>query len=345
VGGSESPGTSSRPAAPAVVAVDGGNSKTDAVVCDTTGSVLGSARGGPGCHQMVGLDAAVATIEATVDAAVAEAALPPLSEAPVPVAVYCLAGLDLPIDHQRLRAALGAPGRSDRVVLHNDTMAVMRAGASTGFGIGVVCGAGLNCAGLGPDGATVRFPALGEPSGDFAQGGSWLGTRGLGLALRAGDGRGRPTVLRDTVAGHFGCSSPEEVLERFYEGQLGYERLSELAEVVLEAAAGGDRAAREAVDVLADEVVAMTGAAATRLRLTDAPVEVVLGGGLFQTSDQGFHRRVRDGVAAVAPHVRFKTLSGPPVLGAALLGLDSLGVEPAAERRLRAALGPAEPTG
>ena len=86
------------------------------------------------------------------------------------------------------RCATG-PGAS---ILRNDTFAVSRAGTTGSWGIGLVCGGGLNCAGVGPDGTTVRFPALAELSGDFAPGGRWLGIRALGLALRATDGRASP---------------------------------------------------------------------------------------------------------------------------------------------------------
>lgn len=209
---------------PAFLAVDGGNSKTEAVVGDAGGRVLGAARGGPTCHQMVGLDAALETLRATASEALALA-----GAERVPLAVHCLAGVDLPVDDRRLEPAVASLGLSTRNILFNDTIAVLRAGSTAGWGVGVVCGAGLNCAGLAPDGRTVRFPAMGELSGDLASGGVWLGTRTLGTALRAGDGRGEPTVLRDRVAAELGRSSPEEVLEAVYTAELPFDRLAGLA--------------------------------------------------------------------------------------------------------------------
>src|SRR6202020_1939438 len=98
---------------------------------------------------------------------------------------------------------------------------------------GVVSDPALNCAGVGPDGAAVRFPALAELSGDFAPGGSWLGVRALGLALRSLDGRGGPTALTGLVPAHFGLDRPEEVLAGVYTGTIEYGRLFELARVCL----------------------------------------------------------------------------------------------------------------
>jgi N-acetylglucosamine kinase-like BadF-type ATPase len=307
-----------------VVAVDGGNSKTDVVLAAANGTVLGRARGAGSNHQLLGLDAAMASIDATVDAALADAGLPDAARPVAPVGAYCLAGVDLPVDERRVTEAVAAQRWSDTDVVANDTFAIWRAGARADWGIGVVCGTGLNCAGRGPDGATVRFPSLGELSGDFTPGGAWLGVRGLGLALRADDGRGPSTVLARRVPAHFDRPDAPAVLEAVYTGEIGYERLFELARVVLEAAGDGDAAARVAVDQLADEVVAMAGAAIRRLDVASMAVEVVLGGGIFDGGEAGFAARVGSGIRAVAPGAVIRVLDAPPVVGAALLGLDLL---------------------
>ncbi len=287
---------------------------------------------------MMGIDAAMdavgeAIATALLDAGIADPAFP-LCE----LGVYCLAGIDLPIDEERLAPAIALRGWSGSDILRNDTFAVSRAGASSGWGIGVVCGTGLNCAGVGPDGATVRFPALAELSGDFAPGGSWLGIRALGLALRASDGRGPPTSLRARVPAQFELPDAEAVLAAVYTGELPYGRLFELAPVLLEAASEGDPPARDAADVLADEVVAFVVAAANRLGVADEEVEVVLGGGIFETDDPGFHERVARGIDAAVPRAVLRHLTAPPVLGAALLGLDALGADETDKGRLRANL-------
>jgi N-acetylglucosamine kinase-like BadF-type ATPase len=203
----------------------------------------------------------------------------------------------------------------------------------------------MNCAAVGPDGRTVRFPALAELSGDFAPGGAWLGLRALGLALRAGDGRGPATVLRERVAAQLGTPDPEAALTGIYTGALPYARLFELARVLLDAAAEGDAPAREAADLLADEIAVFVRAAVVRLDLQDEAVEVVLGGGIFDTTDTAFHHRVTRGIHAAAPRAVILRLAAPPVLGAALIGLDAEKAPSHALTALREALQPApEPT-
>ena len=225
---------------------------------------------------------------------------------------------------------MAAPGWTTAAEVRNDTFAMLRAGVTAGWGVGVVCGTGLNCVGMGPDGATVRFPSLGELSGDFTPGGAWLGVRGLGLALRAGDGRGDPTVLRQRGARplragrpHRGCSrrsTPGPALRPAAgDGPGGPGRRL-----------GGRRPGSWAAVALVDEVVAMVAATLDRLGVGTAPVEVVVGGGVFENAD--FSRRVLEGVHRHAPSATLRPLDAPPVLGAALLGLDALGPGPQPRR-------------
>ena len=323
-----------------LLAVDGGASKTDVWLLGVDGMVLGSARG-PGCnHQLSGLDAAMVSLGSTIDGARQDAGL---GGGELPVAakgVYCLAGVDLPVDEERLTEAVVSLGWSTDSTVLNDSLAVLRAGVDSGWGVGVVCGSGLNCVGLGPDGSMVRFPSLGELSGDLAAGGSWLGVRALGLALRSGDGRGGPTSLAEEVPAHFGLPDPEAVLTAVYTGEIGYGRLFDLARVCVEAAAAGDATASDAVGILVGEVVAMVTAAARRLGVAGDEVEVVLGGGLFDGDDSIFGERVEAGIRKAAPRAHFRRLDAPPVLGAALLALDAVAAGGQAEARLRAGVPP-----
>ncbi len=320
-----------------VLAVDGGASKTDVWVVADDGTICGAARGDGSNHQFSGLDGAMDALESAVRAALDASGLDSGARPAVSTGVYCLAGVDLAVDEERVGAAVRARGWSSVDVVRNDTLAVLRAGARSGWGVGVVCGSGLNCIGLAPDGTVERFPSLAELSGDFTPGGAWLGVRALGLALRSRDGRGGPTVLADLVPAHFGLPDPEAVLAAVYTGALEYGRLFELARTCLEAAAGGDAVAVEAVAALSGEVALMINAMVRRLGLGGEELEVVLGGGLFESDHAGFADDIETRVLAVAPRARFRRLEGAPVLGAALLGLDAVGASGHAKNRLREA--------
>ncbi len=322
---------------PAILAVDAGGSKTDAVLIRRDGTVLGAARIHGAEHDGPGGDAHLEVVAAAVEAAGRNAgwngAGAPIAE----LGVYCQAGADLTDDVRRITKWLAGRGLSSEDVVRNDTFAVLRAGTERGWGVAVVCGYGTNCSGVSPGGREFRLSALGEISGDWGGGGD-LGKAALWLAVRAEDGRGVATALRGLVPAHFGMRRPSQLVRALHDGRIAETRLEELAPAVFRAAAGGDGAARSIVDRQADEVVAMAGAAIRRLRLGSTDAEVVLGGSVFRAKDPAFFRRMQEGLAAVAPAARMLVLDAPPVLGAALLGLDRVAAPASARRRLRASL-------
>ncbi len=323
---------------PAVLAVDGGGSKTEAALVGIDGTLLGAVRLQRSSNLGLGCDTEGGGLPVAVRAACAAAGVAAGARPIATTAVYCLAGVDLPVDERRIRRLLRQQGWSDTVLLRNDTFAMLRAGTDDGWGVAVGCGSGINCAGVGPDGKTVRFPAVGYMSGDLAGGAGWLGSSALGWAVRGRDGRGPHTALERMVPEHFRLRSPLAVVEAVYVGRLPPRRLDELAPVVFEAAAIEDAVARKILDDLADEIVTMVRATLRRLHATAGPVAVVLGGGVFKATDAPFLDRVRDGILAVNPSAGLIRLQAPPVLGAALMGLDRLGAAPAAAARLRGAL-------
>jgi N-acetylglucosamine kinase-like BadF-type ATPase len=315
-----------------LIAVDGGGSKTDAVAIARDGTVLACARAPRA--EANGHDSRL--LEAVADAVAAlvqEGGFD--GDAPLaPLGVFCLAGADLPVDDRRILRWLERAGWARDLLLRNDTFAVLRAGTDRTWGVGVVCGFGTNCSAVAPSGKTYRFPALGDIAGDWG-GGADLGEAALWHALRSEDGRGDRTVLAATVPAHFGLRRPRQVMEAMYLGRLSRSRLSELSPLVFEGAEGGDEVATSIADRQADEVVTMAGTAMRRLRMTDLDVHVVLGGGIFRNRFGPFYERIELGIEAVAPRASTTVLSAPPVVGAALLGLDAIGASAAAKSRVR----------
>ncbi len=254
-----------------------------------------------------------------------------------------LAGVDFPVEVERATAEACARGWARSTTVDNDTFAILRAGAERGWGVAVVCGAGINCVGVSPDGRHARFPALGWTTGDWG-GGQDLGTEAVSAAARSEDGRGPRTTLERAVPAHFGLATPSELAEAFHVGRIPASRVVELAPIVL-AEAADDPVAASIRDRLAAEVVALARVALDRLGLRDEAVDVVLGGGLFQSGDPGLLHAVESGLRGVAPRAVARVPELAPVLGAALAGLDELGAGAAARRRLRdSAVAPPEVT-
>ncbi|WP_193384345.1 N-acetylglucosamine kinase [Streptomyces davaonensis] len=313
-----------------VLAVDAGNSKTDVAVVTADGEVIGAARGGGFRPPAVGVAAAVDVLEDAVRRAFAEAEVDAVTHVSA-----CLANADLPVEEEQLAAALHARAWGATVDVRNDTFAILRAGVAEPRGVAVVCGAGINCVGMLPDGRTARFPALGRISGDW--GGGWgLAEEALWHAARAEDGRGAPTALSSTLPAHFDLPSMQALIEALHLGHIPDPRRHELAPVLFATAAAGDEVARALVDRLAEEVTTMATVALTRLDLLAEETPVVLGGSVLAARHPQLDGGIRDLLATRAPKAVPTVVTAPPVLGAALLGLDRVGAGPEAEGRARA---------
>jgi N-acetylglucosamine kinase-like BadF-type ATPase len=322
---------------PAVLAVDGGNSKSELALVSRSGELLALERGPTISHQQVPMELAMERLTQQARRAAATAATAGVA-LPAQLGSFVLAGADFATDVARLRRAIADSGVAADVRVRNDAFGALRAGAGRGWGIAVICGSGVNAAGIGPDGRTERFPAVDDLSGDFG-GGHGIGVEALRLAVRARDGRGSPTVLETIVPDHFGLRRPIDVTRAVYEGRIPRRRLEELAPAVFDAAGAGDRVSRQLIDRVADELALMASAIGRRLRVARRDVDVVLVGGVFRTTDRAFHDRLAAGIRRSLPLASIERLDAPPVLGAALLGLDDLGVPGggAAEARLRRA--------
>lgn len=317
-----------------VLAIDAGNSKTDVAVVAADGTVLATARGGGFRPPAVGVETAVDTLARPVQEAYAAAGVTSVSHVSA-----CLANADLPVEEEQLASALHARAWGTTVEVRNDTFAILRAGVAEPRGVAVVCGAGINCVGMRPDGRTARFPAIGRISGDW--GGGWgLAEEALWHAARAEDGRGEPTALARTLPAHFGLDSMYALIEALHLKTVDEHRRHELTPVLFTTAAQGDPIAHAIVERLAEEVVTMATVALARLDLLTEETPVLLGGSVLAARHPQLEEGIRERLDTRAPKATPQVVTARPVLGAALLGLDHVGAPQEAHERARTHFSP-----
>ena len=302
--------------------MDGGGSKTHAMVLDEAGRALGFGQAGIGNHQVNGLQAGVRQIEQAARMALEQAGLAPGEAA---LGCFCLAGADLPEDYARLQPSLEALGLTRSVLIKNDTLAALRSGLTRPWGVVVICGSGFNAAGRGRDGREVVLPGLGSISGDWG-GGSDLAREVIRLVMRAWDGRGRPTLLTELVLDALQAPSPAALMLHLYRHQIDARQLLDLVPLLFAAAEAEDRVAQDLVIRLGTEVGVTALSLLRRLELEAEPVEVVLAGSVFNGQGRLLLDTVAGHVKAAAPLAQIVRPHYEPVVGAALLALEALGV-------------------
>lgn len=303
---------------PWVLAVDGGNTKTLAVVADGTGRVMGRARGG--CSDIYGAaspDVALEEIARTVTAALAQAGI---DAGAVDAAAFSLAGADWPEDFALFERELPARiGLRDTPLVVNDAIGGLRAGSPDWSGIAVVAGT-YNA--IGARAADGRMFHIGFwPDGAGARD---LARDGVKAVYRAELGTGPATALTELALELYGVADALELMHAFTRrGGLGVTEQDRFAARVLDAADGGDPVAQALVDGKARMAGLQARAAAGRLDLPLHGTRVVLTGGVFGHPTA----RLADGVMAELPGAVAVRGGPPPIGGALLLALDRAGID------------------
>ena len=276
--------------------VDGGGTKTEAWIVDSTGQVRGRGTGGPSNHQESGLEAVLTSILTAIDAAARAAGRAP---AQLNGAALGLAGADFPEDVDTLRQALSPRLNPVPYVVVNDGEIALRAGCRSGAGVAVVAGTGTNVVGRFRDGETFQIGGLGYELGDEG-GGSDLVRHALHLAFRGAEGRGAPTLLSELALAALGMDDFPQLSRALYFGRITRQDVHVLAPLVFIAAREGDVVAQDLLCTSGIKLGETAGAAVRRIEERDGVgVEVVKVGSLWLGNHplfadgfmMGLHRR------------------------------------------------------
>lgn len=310
-----------------VLGVDGGGNKTDVLVVDAgSGEILGSSQG-PGCaHQVFGVDAAKRVLVKAVDDALDHAGVP--ADLINHAGVY-LSGIDLPEEQALFQSVLSVlPWGSQSLTVDNDLFALMRSGTLEPDALAIVCGSGINGALMRGDGEIFRMLSLGNISGDWG-GGLGMVEQALWYAARGEDGRGESTALRNVLLNWTGMTSIHDVATSIYLKKIQVADWIPNLPDIFRCAHEGDKVAIALIQRQAEEIVQIARALIKRAGLQDASLALVLGGGVITARDPLLMGAIERLLALQESRVRVIIPKSRPVIGAALLALESIGADQA----------------
>ncbi len=303
-----------------VLGVDGGNSKTIALVARCDGTIVGAARGGnTDIYGAGSSEAALMALDSIVHAAL-QAAGAEIAE--IEAAAFSMAGADWSEDFLLLEAALASRGFGEALVVVNDALGALRAGSRDGSGVSVVCGTGGAVGARGLDGRVWHASWWQEP-----QGSRHLADKTVWAVYRAGLGIDPATSLTRRLLQIFEQETVEGILHA-RTARLGPrpDRHGQVTRALLQEADGGDRTALRIVchhgAALGDYAVI----GARKVGIEAEPFTLVLAGGVFRHGGRVLANAVIDRVRASCPEVRAAFSQFEPVVGAVLLAFDRLGV-------------------
>jgi N-acetylglucosamine kinase-like BadF-type ATPase len=324
--------------APVVLGVDGGNTKTIALVAGLDGTIRGSGRAGRAdIYAAASPEAAVAAVETAVAAALAAAGA---ARDALVAECFSLAGADWPEDFDYWRAALAQREHLASAVVVNDAIGALYAGVPAGPGVVVACGTGVATGARGADGRLWHSSWW-----QLAQGGHDLGQQAVRAVLQAELGILPATNLRARVLEFFHADTVEQVLHRMTARERDdHAPVEQLARALLDEALAGDAVARE---IVARQGLALGDyalAAARRVGIAARPFTLALTGGVLRHPSPLLADAIVSRVRAGAPQVRVTGSPFESAVGALLLALETAGVDHTAgalQERLRASLPPA----
>ena len=256
--------------------IDGGQSSTTALIGDETGRVLGEGQAGPCNH--VGASERRAKFFSAVGESVRQAALAAGVE-PVFAAV-CAGFSGGSADKDALTRELI---RAERYRITHDAEIALAGATGGGPGIIVIAGTGSVAYGRNAEGLTARAGGWGYIFGD--EGSAFdIARQAIRAVLREEEGWGPPTLLRDALLRATDTTSANELLHRCYTDAWPRERVAQLAQLVDQESANGDRVAAALLDNAAQELATLAAAVRRSLFDPEEPARVYTIGGTWSST-------------------------------------------------------------
>lgn len=314
--------------------VDGGGTKTIAVIADSEGHILSAGRAGCSNYQSIGERMAGRELRVAIDLALRGAGAK-LSD--VGCAGFGIAGADREPEMAIVQAMVESFAPVPRRFVENDALLVLRAATKDAVGVGLVAGTGTNCVGRDRYGRRFQVGGMGMISGDVGYAED-LAMRAVGAAWMASDHRVGPSSLARAVPIALGVKNIEEIPSLLVRGEIPEPLIRKIVGALFHEAEGGDGMACRIVEDTGERLGAAASALMRHLNLRGSNAVVVLGGAMFQAPGhrlliEAAERKIRRGVNEA--HVIL--LEVQPVIGAVLFARDLISHAPLSfAMRLRA---------
>ena len=302
-----------------VIGIDGGGSKTHAMVADEQGRAIAETVG-PGSAVRPGR----VEESASVIADVVRDVLASCEMTHVTPRVLCVgvAGAGRDAERQELWRALVARDLAAELVVVSDFSIALDDAFGDGPGVLLISGTGSVAFGRGPTGTTARAGGWGPVCGDEGSG-AWIGRRALSIVTAAADGREPETALTGALLTAAEVNETADLIAWAGGGEPG--KLATLAPVVLSVAESGDLRANALVTLAVEELVLHARALARQLFGDErAAVPLALSGGMLARGST-LRRRLEHRLKSAVPGAQLTTEPVLPVRGAVRAALRMLG--------------------
>jgi N-acetylglucosamine kinase-like BadF-type ATPase len=306
---------------------DVGSSKTRVLIADERGQPCGYGESGAGNHEVVGYPGLSAALRLAAGRALDQAGLRPNQ---IDGAGFGVSGYDWPSERQPTLEAIAALQLDSPLEAVNDAVLGILAGTQDGWGVALVSGSGCNCRG---------WDAQRQREGRVTGSGMWLGEgagasdlvgRAVQAVVHQWTRRGPTTRLAQAFLEITGAAGLEDLLDGLVNGRYSLD--GKAAPLVFQVAQDGDPVAIEVIRWAGRELGELACCVIRQMGFEALEFDLVMMGGMFDGGPM-LIEPVRQSILGLAQRARLRRLSAPPVVGAALLGMEVAGLMPSPQVR------------
>jgi N-acetylglucosamine kinase-like BadF-type ATPase len=302
-----------------VVGIDGGGTKTRALLVGFDGTVLAEVTGGASNVRKKGVPEAAEIFFDLVQKCAAKAET---THSAIAHVVVGAAGAGRPSTRSELTAAISALGQKNKfpltqVTVETDARIALEAAFPGKPVIALIAGTGSIALHRDDEGRIHRTGGWGSIIGDEGSGYA-IARDGCNAVMRQYDGRSEKTLLTEKLLAHFELAEIEELIPKIHSEKT---EIAPFAEKVFEAVTERDRVARQILLKNAAELVEHVRI----LTLAHPPkhkLPVCLMGGLLENENE-YSKLVREKLIASLPQAVVQKPKFPAAFGAAILGMNA----------------------
>ncbi|MFO1444353.1 hypothetical protein KDN24_14330 [Bacillus sp. Bva_UNVM-123] len=284
-----------------LLAIDGGGTKTQAVITDQEGLLIGEGRAGASNYQVVGRETAVATLVASIREALLNTGVftketddlfdkTLANDKPIHFKkiVFALAGIDTTNDESVVREivikTLAEIGITyETLLVENDCLSALLGATQNKAGALLISGTGSIVFAHDGEGNFFRTGGWGYRVGDEGSG-YWIGKEAIRSVLKMKDGREKETILLALILKKFGFEKVDDLYSWVYSPAYSVDDVSALTTSVEEAYKMGDEVCKTILDRAAAELTLLLEATIEKAGIAQKEFQLLLQGGVLQNN-------------------------------------------------------------
>jgi len=306
------------------IGIEGGGTKTTAVLCALDGVILSEAQGGPSNFHIIGIEKTVNTLFDLIKTCCHSIGC---SVSQIGAVAAGLAGAGRILDQQHIVDRLSEVARLknsnlEKVLIESDARIALEGAFSGKPGIVVISGTGSIVFGKDERGRVYRVGGWGRLIGDEGSGYA-IGQEAFRAVSKMLDGYGERTKLTKLFNEKFGLGTQDAIIKAVYEEQYDF---ASVVPVVMEAASKGDPVAKKILNHASSDLIELIDAVLIKMnkgkkRVLKHPLAFV---GSLLVNDNIYSRKIRSAIKREVPLVSIRTVESSPVVGAALMAIRML---------------------